>query len=209
MTHELGDLISAKAEALGVHVIGYMESGFRDVFSKSPIQTMSDFSGVKIRTMQNDGQIQAFTAFGANSVALAAGEQFTGLQQGTIDACENAVSNCWVNKCYGAGVTSVTKTHHCSVYSPLGVSDSAWNKMPEDLRDTFLQAVAEGCEQQWKFLNEANEEAIGELEKVGVTMYGIDLGELKSAYAGKQAADGTTYDATWAAAVDAARAAVK
>lgn len=209
VTHELGDLISAKAEALGVHVIGYMESGFRDVFSKKPIQTMSDFNGVKIRTMQNDGQIQAFTAFGANSVALAAGDQFTGLQQGTIDACENAVSNCWVNKFYEAGVTSVTNTHHCFVYIPLVMSDSAWKKIPEDLRDTFLAAVAEGCEQQWKFLTEANEEAIGQLEGVGVTFYDIDLGELRSAYQAKQAADGTTYDATWSAAVDAARAAVK
>lgn len=208
VTHELGDLISEKAEALGVHVIGYMESGFRDVFSKTPIQAMSDFNGVKIRTMQNDGQIAAFTSFGANSVALAAGDQFTGLQQGTIDACENAVSNCWVNKFYEAGVTSITNTHHCFVYIPLVMSDAAWNKIPDDLKETFLEAVAEGCEQQWQFLNEANEEAVGELEGVGVTFYDIDLGELKSAYEAKMAADGTTYDATWSEAVEAARAAV-
>ena len=75
--NELGDLIQEKANAQGIHVIGYMESGFRDVFSKKPIQTMADFNGVKIRTMQNDGQLLAFTSFGANPVALAAGDQFT------------------------------------------------------------------------------------------------------------------------------------
>ena len=64
--NELGDLIQEKANAQGIHVIGYMESGFRDVFSKKPIQTMADFNGVKIRTMQNDGQLLAFTSFGAN-----------------------------------------------------------------------------------------------------------------------------------------------
>ena len=58
--NELGDLIQEKANAQGIHVIGYMESGFRDVFSKKPIQTMADFNGVKIRTMQNDGQLLAF-----------------------------------------------------------------------------------------------------------------------------------------------------
>ena len=68
--NELGDLIQEKANAQGIHVIGYMESGFRDVFSKKPIQTMADFNGVKIRTMQNDGQLLAFTSFGANPVAL-------------------------------------------------------------------------------------------------------------------------------------------
>ncbi|MBQ7437495.1 MAG: TRAP transporter substrate-binding protein [Oscillospiraceae bacterium] len=207
--NELGALISEKAEALGIHVIGYMESGFRDVFSKKPIQSIDDFKGVKIRTMQNKGQLAAFTSFGANPVALAAGEQFTALQQGTIDACENAVSNCWVNKFYEAGVNSVTTTHHSFVYIPLCMSDNAWNQIPDDLKETFVEAVWAGCEQQWQFLNEANEEAIELLKGVGVSFYDIDIDSLKEAYAAKVEADGTTYDEAWVAAVEAARAAVK
>ena len=207
--NELGALINEKAEALGIHVIGYMESGFRDVFSKKPIQSIDDFKGVKIRTMQNKGQLAAFTSFGANPVALAAGEQFTALQQGTIDACENAVSNCWVNKFYEAGVNSVTTTHHSFVYIPLCMSDNAWNQIPDDLKETFVDAVWAGCEQQWQFLNEANEEAIELLKGVGVSFYEIDIDSLKEAYAAKVEADGTTYDEAWVAAVDAARAAVK
>lgn len=207
--NELGALINEKAEALGIHVIGYMESGFRDVFSKKPIQSLDDFKGVKIRTMQNKGQLAAFTSFGANPVALAAGEQFTALQQGTIDACENAVSNCWVNKFYEAGVNSVTTTHHSFVYIPLCMSDNAWNQIPDDLKETFVDAVWAGCEQQWQFLNEANEEAIELLKGVGVSFYDIDIDSLKEAYAAKVEADGTTYDEAWVAAVDAARAAVK
>ena len=207
--NELGALINEKAEALGIHVIGYMESGFRDVFSKKPIQSIDDFKGVKIRTMQNKGQLAAFTSFGANPVALAAGEQFTALQQGTIDACENAVSNCWVNKFYEAGVNSVTNTHHSFVYIPLCMSDNAWNQIPDDLKETFVEAVWAGCEQQWQFLNEANEEAVELLKGVGVSVYDIDLDSLKEAYAAKVEADGTTYDEAWVAAVEAARAAVK
>ena len=207
--NELGALINEKAEALGIHVIGYMESGFRDVFSKKPIQSIDDFKGVKIRTMQNQGQLAAFTSFGANPVALAAGEQFTALQQGTIDACENAVSNCWVNKFYEAGVNSVTTTHHSFVYIPLCMSDNAWNQIPDDLKETFVEAVWAGCEQQWQFLNEANEEAVELLKGVGVSFYDIDLDSLKEAYAAKVEADGTTYDEAWVAAVEAARAAVK
>lgn len=204
--NELGDLIQEKANALGIHVIGYLESGFRDVFSTRPIQSMADFNGLKIRVMQNDGQLAAFTAFGANPVAISSSEQFTALQQGTIDACENAVSNCWINKYYEAGVNSVINTKHCFVYIPLCMSDAAWNRIPEDLRDTFVQAVWEGCEAQWQYLIEANEEAKGQLEGVGVTFYDIDVEELKAAYA---AANTTAYDSAWVAAVDAAKAAVK
>lgn len=207
--HEVGALIAKKAEPHGIKVIGYLESGFRDVFSKRPVEKIEDFNGLKIRTMQNQGQLQAFTSFGANPIALAAGEQFTALQQGTIDACENAVSNCWINKFYEAGVNSVINTKHCFVYIPICISNNAWNRIPEELRDKFLAAVQKGCEQQWEFLNEANNEAIELLKGVGVKFYDIDIASLKAAYADKQKADGTSYDPEWVAAVEAARAAVK
>ena len=38
-------------------------------------------------------------------------------------------------------------------------------------------------------------------------MYDIDTDELKSAYEAKKSANGVSYDATWQAAVDAAKAA--
>ncbi|NCC07315.1 MAG: TRAP transporter substrate-binding protein [Clostridia bacterium] len=207
--NELGDLIAEKAATQGIHVIGYMESGFRDVFSKKPIQSMSDFKGVKIRVMQNDGQIAAFTSFGANPIALSASEQFTALQQGTIDACENAVSNCWINKFYEAGINSVINTKHAFVYIPLCMSDAAWNKIPEDLRDTFVAAVWEGCAEQWKYLDEANAEAQTNLEGAGVTFYDIDTDEMQAAYEAAQQKNSVSYDAAWVTAVDAAKAAVK
>lgn len=205
VTHELGDLIQAKANELGFHIAGYLEAGFRDVFSTRPVESMADFKGLKIRVMQNEGQLTAFTAFGANPVALAASEQFTALQQGTIDACENAVTNCWVNKYYEAGVDSITNTHHCFVYIPICMSNRAWNSIPEDLQEVFLQAVAEGCEAQWGYLNDANTEAKVNLEKAGVTFYDIDIDELRQA---AQAANTATYDPEWVAAIEAAKAAV-
>lgn len=210
ITHELGDLIQAEAEKQGLHIIGYMESGFRDVFSKKPIESMSDFNGVKIRVMQNEGQLQAFEAFGANPVAVPAGEQFTALQQNTIDACENAISNCLVNKFYEAGITSITETHHSFVYIPLCMSQKAWDKIPDDLKDTFLEAVKKGCEKQWGYLTEANDEAKEELQKEhGVQVITMDTTEMKKAYKEKQESDGTTYDEKWVEAIEAAKKEVK
>lgn len=205
--HELGDLIQEKANEKGLHVIGYMEAGFRDIFSKKPIETMADFNGLKIRVMQNEGQLLAFTSFGANPVAISSSEQFTALQQGTIDACENAVTNCWVNKFYEAGVNSVINTKHCFVYIPLCMSDSAWNQIPDDLKDRFVSAVWEGCKEQWKYLDEANEEAVTNLTKEGINFYDVDITELKAAYAKKRTESNVTYDDAWVAAVDAAKAA--
>ena len=97
--------------------------------------------------MQNDGQLAAFTAFGANPVAISASEQFTALQQ--------------------------------------------------------------GCKAQWTYLNEANAEAVENLEGAGVTFYDIDTEALKAEYQAAQEKNGASYDEKWAAAVDAAKSAVQ
>ena len=48
---------------------------------------------------------------------------------------------------------------------------------------------------------------LGLLSAVLPTMYDIDTDELKSAYEAKKASSGVSYDETWQAAVDAAKAA--
>ncbi|MGI6069394.1 MAG: TRAP transporter substrate-binding protein [Blautia sp.] len=204
----VGDLIEAAAEKQGFHVIGYMESGFRNVFSKDPIESIDDFKGVTIRTMENKYHQAAFTSFGAMPVAMAAGDQFTALQQGTIDACENAICNCWNNGFYEV-TKNITRSNHAFVYIMLCMSDAAWNKIPEDMRDTFLAAVQEGCNTERQYLVEENEEAEKKLEGEGVTFHDIDTAALKAAYEAEAQKQGFTFDAAWEKAVEDAKASVK
>ena len=89
---ELGELIAKKAEVQGIHVVGWMESGFRNVFSNRPVETIDDFSGLKIRTMENSMHMALFNNLGAMATPMASGDVFTGLQQKTIDAAENSIS---------------------------------------------------------------------------------------------------------------------
>lgn len=197
----VGDLIEAAAEAQGFHVIGYMESGFRNVFSKDPIESIEDFEGVTIRTMENKYHQAAFSAFGAMPVAMAAGDQFTALQQGTIDACENAICNCWNNGFYEV-TKHITRTNHAFVYIMLCMSDDAWNRIPEELRDTFLAAVQEGCNAERQYLVEENEAAEQKLVDAGVTFHDIDTAALQAAYQAEAEKQGFTFDEAWQAAVD-------
>lgn len=203
----VGDLIEAKAEELGFHVIGYMESGFRNVFSTDPVTTMEDFKGVTIRTMENQYHQAAFSAFGAMPVAMAAGDQFTALQQGTIDACENAICNCWNNGFYEI-TKNITRSNHAFVYIMLCMSDAAWNKIPEDLRDTFLAAVKEGCDAERQYLVEENLAAEEKLAAEGVTFHDIDTAALQAAYKAEAEKQGFTFDEAWQTAVDEAIASV-
>ena len=203
----VGDLIEAKAEELGLHVIGYMESGFRNTFSINPIESIDDFHGVTIRTMENQYHQAAFSAFGAMPVAMSANDIFTALQQGTIDACENATINC-LNNGYYEITKNITNTQHAFVYIMLCMSDEAWNQIPEDLREPFLEAVKRGCDYERELLVSENERAATELEAAGVTFHEIDRDELKAAYEAEAERQGFTFDPEWQAAVDEAKASV-
>lgn len=201
---ELGDLIEKSAyDKMGIHVIGYMESGFRDVFSVKPIEQVSDFSGVKIRTMQNRYHMAAFSSFGAMPTALAFNEQFTALQQGTIDACENGVSGCYTNGFYEV-TKNITNTKHAFVYILLCMSDKSWNMIPDDLKEPFLEGVREGYEAERQYLQEANEDAVNKLKEKGVTFHDIDIAELQKLYKEKAKQEGFTFDPVWQDAVDKA-----
>ncbi len=198
----VGDLIEREAwDKLNLHVIGYMESGFRNVFSKKPITSIEDFHGVKIRTMQNAYHMAAFESFGAMPTSMAASEQFTALQQGTIDACENAVSNCLNNGFYEV-TKDITYTNHAFVYIVVSMSDNAWNRIPEELRDDFMEAVNRGYNAERALLKQANEDATVELKEKGVTFHDIDVEALQTAYRNLAEQKGFTFDPEWQAAID-------
>lgn len=198
----VGDLIEQAAyDKLDVHVIGYLESGFRDTFSTTAIEEPGDFQGIKIRTMQNPYHMAAFESFGAMPTAMPYNEVFTALQQGTIDAAENAVSNCLSNGYYEV-TKDVTFTKHAFTYIPVMMSDKAWNMIPEDLRQPFVDGVTEGCNAQRIYLKETNEKAVEELKEKGVVFHDVDLAELKEYYQSVSADKGFVFDPEWQAAVD-------
>lgn len=198
----VGDLIEREAlEKLNLHVIGYMESGYRNVFSKTPVDSIDDFKGIKIRTMQNPYHMAAFEAFGAIPTAMAASEQFTALQQGTIDACESAVSNCLTNGFYEV-TKNITYSNHAFVYIVVSMSDHAWNRIPEELRPAFLEAVERGYKEERQLLKQANEEATVILKEKGVTFHEIDVEELQNAYRSLSDIKGFRFDPEWQKAVD-------
>lgn len=203
----LGDLIEEAAVNQGLHVIGYLESGFRNTFSTKPIKSMADFKGVTIRTMENKYHQAAFESFGAMPIAMSYNDVFTALQQGTIDACENATVNC-LNSGFYEVTKNVTNSQHAFVYILLCMSDDAWNKIPAELQQPFMDAVQRGVEYERELLVTENEKAVEKLKELGVSFYDIDVAELQSAYQAKAKEKGFTFDPAWQSAVDEAVASV-
>jgi TRAP-type C4-dicarboxylate transport system substrate-binding protein len=107
-THKEADLIldSATGQRLldklsdkGLIGLCYFENGFRHVTnSRRPITKLEDFSGLKIRTIQNPIFIDIFKTLGANPAPLPFTEVFTALEAKAIDGQETPYSNIHGNR---------------------------------------------------------------------------------------------------------------
>ena len=97
----VGTNLLDKMEAQGLKGMAYMENGMRQVTSNvSAINSIADFKGVKLRTMQNNNHMESFSALGANPTPVAFSELYISLSQKVVDAQENPIANVTDKKLY-------------------------------------------------------------------------------------------------------------
>ena len=87
--------ISEAYEKAGLHLLGFMQNAtYRLATANRNLATLTDFNGLKIRTMENKNHMDFWTAIGAEPTPLAWAELYISLQQGTVNAQENAADTC-------------------------------------------------------------------------------------------------------------------
>lgn len=84
----------------GYELLGYADQGFRVMTTNKKIESLADFKGQKIRTMENSYHMAYWKALGASPTPMTFSEVYIGLQQGTIDAQENPYEVIVSNKLY-------------------------------------------------------------------------------------------------------------
>ena len=75
----------------GYRFLGITDQGFRVMTMSKPYKDLSSIAGQKIRVMENKYHIQFWKSVNANPTPMTFSEVYIGLQQGTIDAQENAL----------------------------------------------------------------------------------------------------------------------
>jgi tripartite ATP-independent transporter DctP family solute receptor len=178
LNSEVGEELARDLASIEWHHLGWMSSGFRNTFSTRPITKKEDYRGLKIRVMENNTYIRLFQILGALPVPMAASEQFTALQQGTIDANENGISNMlaesWYEVCKNA-----TESEHIYGIIGVGISTGALKKIPEKYHADVFEAGKAMQEFQLQLIEEENSKAKEKLISLGVTFHAIDKAELK------------------------------
>lgn len=136
----LGQELSKSLERNNIMNLGYIEIGFRNIFSSKPVRTLEDAKGLKIRATASKAHIAILKALGMNPTPVAWGEVYTTLQQKTVDAIDIDLNLAYFNK-FPEITKYVTMTN--SFYSPhmVLISKRFWNKLDAQqqawIRDSF------------------------------------------------------------------------
>ena len=89
LTSERGRDFVKLLEPKGIKVLGFMDSGARNFFSKNAIRSVKDIAGQKVRVMGSPVAVATIGAMGGTGVPVAWGELYNALQTGVVDGAEN------------------------------------------------------------------------------------------------------------------------
>ncbi|HKQ22985.1 MAG TPA: TRAP transporter substrate-binding protein [Burkholderiales bacterium] len=153
-------------DSLGVEVLSLGASGFRVFLSRKPIQTADDVRGLRLRVPEIPTWVEMAKALGANPTPIPAGEIYTALQTGVIDAFEGPADFMVSTKTYEvAGF--VTRTHHIFTEASMMASARKMASLPPDVQKVIRDAAVEAVQKDmWEINLKAQQTAWNELAKL-------------------------------------------
>ena len=141
--NEFNSALSDAYEAAGLHLLGFLQNAtYRLTTAHTELATLADFKDLQIRTMENSNHMDFWTAIGAQPTPLAWAEVYISLQNGTIDAQENAADTC-----VGASFQEVQEylacTNHILYCNQICINAEAYADLDPAYQDALNQAVAD------------------------------------------------------------------
>ncbi len=166
---EIGDDLFAQLREKGIVGLSWGENGFRHVTNSiQPIATPDDIKGVSLRVQENKVFIDAFEALGAKPSPMAWTEALTALQSGVVDGQENPILVIDSYKLFDAGQTHMTLTGHAYSSAVFMLSEHAYDRLPEDLRNILMEEGQKIGAYERQLVIDLEETTLARLEEQGM-----------------------------------------
>jgi len=138
VTHpDMRDRLLLLGEAKGVKGIGIIMTSQISYVSRTPIKTLADFKGKKIRVLASKIERRIMEELGASPAAMDLSEVMTALSQGTVDGARSAIS-VWVPFKYQAAAKHLIVTHEGFIPTLVMASKAWFDRVPADLQKMML-----------------------------------------------------------------------
>src|SRR5262245_6795408 len=120
---KVGELVAQETKStLGIEVLSLGASGFRVFCGNKEIRNAADCRGIKLRVPEIPTWGEMARALGANPTPMPAGEIYTALQTGVVDAIEVPADFITTQKVYEVS-KNATRTHH--IFTEVSMFSSA------------------------------------------------------------------------------------
>ena len=153
----------------GFRLLAMADQSFRVMTSNREIQSLSDFKGIKIRTMENNYHMAFWSAIGANPTPMAFSELYVALEQNTVDAQENPYEVICSNKFYEVQ-DYVIETNHLPHLLALVTNDEFYKGMPPEKQKIIDEASASARDYAREQASSRARSRIEEIEANGGTV---------------------------------------
>jgi tripartite ATP-independent transporter DctP family solute receptor len=167
---QIGQELLAKFNARGLVGVVWMENGFRHLTnSRREVNNPADVRGLKVRTMENQVHMRAFTTLGALPTPMAFSELVPALQQGTVDGQENPITVIVANN-LNQVQRFLTLTGH--VYSPalMICNPGVMGRLSAADRAAFMEAARAGAAANRARVSADEQSGVDELRRRGMTV---------------------------------------
>ena len=185
---EFAQTLSASFNEAGFQLLGTLQNAtFRQTTTNRNVQTLADYDGMLIRTMENPNHMALWEAMGAAPTPMAWNEVYFALQSGNIEAEENAADTI-----VGSNLNEVqaylAKTNHILYANMMIMNKDSYDALDPLYQEALNQAVSEALSEMSAQLADIEATNLGTLEERGMTIieYGPEFFEEVLALPGVQ-----------------------
>jgi TRAP-type C4-dicarboxylate transport system substrate-binding protein len=167
-------------ERTGITVLGWgFQVGARSVYTKTPVSSVAQLKGVKLRVLPTKAFIDTFDIIGAVPTPIPINELYTAVQMGVVDGFEHDPGTVLAYKFYEVAKNCFLTQHY---YSPMlaYIGKRGLAKIPPDLMPKFMEAAAIATKTDRMEVAKVESEAIAELKAKGVTFRDVPPAEAKA-----------------------------
>ncbi|HEX6704494.1 MAG TPA: TRAP transporter substrate-binding protein [Albitalea sp.] len=161
-----GEEILKSCESQGFVGLAFYDSGARSIYANKPVHSAADTKGMKIRVQQSDLWVSVINAMDANPTPMPAGEVYTALKTGLIDAAENNVPSYDGFKHFEAA-KFYSRTEHSMAPEMLLMSKVVFDKLPKGDQDLIRSAAKDSVAFQRKKWDEQEVKSLAAVKAGG------------------------------------------
>jgi tripartite ATP-independent transporter DctP family solute receptor len=169
----IGDEILTAMEAQGLVGLAFYDSGARSFYtSKKQIKTVADLKGLKIRVPQSDVFVAMIESLNANPTPMPAGEVYTAMKTGIVDAAENNWPTFEASRHFEAA-KYFNLSEHSRAPDILVFSKKIWDKLSKEDQVLIRKAAKESVPFMRKLWDEREIQSRKVAEAAGAQLVNI------------------------------------